>query len=145
VAPFGREVGAGVERLEIGGQEDRVRPPPLAGQDLGRRHVDLVEVRALLAVELDVDELAIHQLGDFRIGERLALHDVAPVAGRVADREEDRLVLRLGARQRLVPPGIPVDRVVPVQQQVRAALAGEAVFGTVGRLAHRRIVPFEWV
>src|SRR6202043_2446297 len=39
----GREVGAGEEGLELGGEEERVRPAALAGQDLGRGHVDLVE------------------------------------------------------------------------------------------------------
>ncbi len=96
VLVLGREVGAGVEGLEVGGEEDRVGPSPLAGEDLGGGHVDLVEVGALLAVHLDVDEVAVHDLGDLGGGEGLALHDVAPVAGRVADGEEDGLVLGAG-------------------------------------------------
>jgi hypothetical protein len=58
VAVLGREVGAGVEGLQVGRQEDRVGPAALPGQDLRGGHVDLVEVGPLLAVELDVDELA---------------------------------------------------------------------------------------
>ena len=41
--------------------------------------------------------------------ERLALHHVAPVAGGVADRDEDRLVLAARSRERLLAPRIPVD------------------------------------
>ena len=52
---------------------------------------------------------------------------MAPVAGRVADREQDRPVLLAGAGQRLLAPRVPVDRVVPVLEQVRAGLAREAV------------------
>ncbi len=122
-----REVGAGEERLQLGRQEHRVRPAALAGQDLGGGHVDLVEVGPLLAVHLDADELLVHQRRDLGIGERLALHDVAPVAGRVADREEDRLVLGARSGDRLLAPGVPVDRVVGVEQEVGAGLAGQAV------------------
>ena len=59
--------------------------------------------------------------------ERLVLHDVAPVAGGVPDREEDRLVLvpRLG--ERLFAPRVPVHRVVGVLQEVGTGFLGEAV------------------
>ena len=71
--------------------------------------------------------------------ERLALHHVAPVAGRVADREEDRLVLRPGLLQRLLAPGIPVHRVVGVLQQVGAGRRRQSV-GVFrrGLVAHTR-------
>ena len=123
----GREVGAAEEGLEVGGQEHRHRPAAVPGHRLDGGHVDLVEVGPLLAVDLDVDEVLVHQRGDRRVLEALALHDVAPVAGRVADREEDRLVLGLRPRERLGAPGIPVDRVVGVLEQVRARLAGQPV------------------
>ncbi len=129
VAVLGGEVGAGVERLELRGEEDRVRPAAVPGEDLGGGHVDLVEVRPLLAVELDVDEVAVHRLGDRRVRERLPLHHVAPEAGRIADREEDRLLLAAGARERLLPPRVPVDRVVPVEAEIRAALPAQPVGG----------------
>ena len=57
----------------------------------------------------------------------LALHHVAPVAGGIADRKEDRL--RLGARalSSLVAPGVPVHRVVRVLQEVRALLEDQPI------------------
>src|SRR3712207_7355348 len=51
-----------------------------------------VEVGPLLAVDLDRDEVRVEERRRLGILERLALHDVAPVAGRVADRQEDRPV-----------------------------------------------------
>ena len=126
------KVRPAVEGLEVGGEEDRHRPAAVPGHRLHGRHVDLVEVGPLLAVDLDVDEVLVHQGGDGRVLEALALHDVAPVAGRVADREEDRLVLGLRPGERLGAPGIPVDRVVRVLEQVRAGLAGQAVGGMFG-------------
>ena len=100
-----RKVGAAEERLELGREEDRHRPAAVpALKRLDRRHVDLVEVGPLLAVDLDVDEMLVHQGRDRGVLEALVLHHVAPVAGRVADREEDRPVLGLRPGQRLGTP-----------------------------------------
>ena len=60
--------------------------------------------------------------------ETLVRHDVAPVAGRIADREQDRLVGALGFRQRLRAPGPPVDRIVLMLKEIRAGLLGETIF-----------------
>jgi hypothetical protein len=108
----------------------------LAGQEIGsspassqcdERGRVAVDVGPLLAVHLDVDEVLVHERGDPFVLERLALHHVAPVACRVRDRQEDRLVLGARLRERLVAPGIPVHRVAGVLLQVGALLAGETV------------------
>src|SRR5207249_3243647 len=64
--------------------------------------------------------------------EALPLHHVAPVARRIADREEDRLALLAGPRERLLAPRKPVHRVVRVLEEVGAGGVDEAV----GRLGH---------
>ena len=101
--------------------------PPGAGHRLARLHVDGVDVGPLLAVELDRDEARVHQLRGLLVLERLALHHVAPVAGRVADREQDRPVLLACARERLLAPRVPVHGVVLVLEEVRRGLAGQPV------------------
>jgi hypothetical protein len=54
------------------------------------------------------------------------------VAGRVADGEEDRPVFFTRARECLFSPGIPINGVVGVLEEVRARLLGETVHaGTV--------------
>ncbi len=103
--------------LQVGRQEHRHRPAAVAGHRHHGRHVDLVEVGTLFAVDLDVDEVLVHQGRDLGVLEALALHDMTPVTGRIADRQEDRLVLGLGLRQSLRAPGIPVDRVGRVLEQ----------------------------
>ncbi len=136
-----RVVRPAVERLQVGGEEDRHRPAAVAGHRLDGGHVEVVEVGPLLAVDLDVDEPLVHQAGDGLVLEAFPLHDVAPVAGGVADREEDRLVLGLGPGQGFGPPGEPVDRVVLVLEEVRAGLAAQAVGGSVGvGVGHHRLV-----
>ena len=59
--------------------------------------------------------------------EGLALHDVAPVAGGVADAEEDGLVFRAGFFEGFGAPREPVDGIVGVLEEVGAGLVGESV------------------
>ena len=122
-----RVVGAAVERLAGRRQEDRHRPAAVAGHRDDRLHVDGVEVGTLLAIDLHAHVVLVHHGRGRGVLERLVLHHVAPVAGRVPDREEDRPVLLARPRQRLVAPRVPVDRVGGVLEEVRAGLAGETV------------------
>ena len=59
-ALVGREVGAAVEGDAVGVEEDGHRPAAVAGHRLHRLHVDRVDVGALLAVDLDRDEVLVH-------------------------------------------------------------------------------------
>ena len=111
-----RPVGAAEERLLFGREEDRHRPSALAGHRLHGLHIDLVQVRPLLAIDFDADEIAVQALRDGRVLETLVGHHVAPVAGRIADREEDRLLLRAGTLEGLRAPGLPIDRVAGMLQ-----------------------------
>ena len=54
------EVGAGVEGAAVGGEEHGHRPAARPRQRQGRLHVEGVDVRALLAVDLHVDEELVH-------------------------------------------------------------------------------------
>ena len=135
VARLRREVGAAEERLAVRRQEHGHRPAAAAGQRDDRIHVDRVEVGALLAIDLDADEALVHHAGRRRVLERLALHDMAPVARRIADRQEDRAALVARARECLVTPRIPVDGVRGVLQQIRRRLLREAVHRLRSRLA----------
>ena len=124
----GRKVRAAVERLELRRQPDAQRPAAGAGRGLDERHVHPVHVGPLFAVDLDRHEIPVQQLGHLAVLERLALHDVAPVARRVADRQEDRPVVRPRQRERLRSPGVPLDRVFGVLQEIGARLLREAVW-----------------
>ncbi len=123
----GRKVGAAIEGLALGGEKDGHRPAAAAGEHLDGFHIDGVEVGAFLAVNLDVDEVVVHQGSDGGILEGFALHYMAPVAGGVADAEEDGLVLGLGAGQCFRPPRVPVHGVMGVLKEVGAGFVDEAV------------------
>ncbi len=128
VAGGGGVVGATEEGLALGGEEHGHRPAAAAVlEGLDGLHVQLVDVGALLAVDLDAHEVLVHGRGDAFVLEGLPLHHVAPVARAVAHRQEDGLALCVGALQGLRTPGVPVDRVVGVLQQVWAGLVRQAV------------------
>ena len=87
----------------------------------------LVEVGTLFAVDLDVDEVFVHQRGNCLVLEGLMSHDVAPVAGGVPYRQQHRFVLRLGLGEGLGSPGVPVDRVGRVRLEIGAGLVAESI------------------
>ena len=128
-APAGldRPVRAAEEGLAPGGQEAGHRPAAVTGHGLHGLHVDGVDVRSLLAVDLDVDVVLVHVRRGGLVLEGLVRHDMAPVAGGVADGQQHRHVTALGLGERLRPPLLPVDRVVLVLPEVRAGARGEAV------------------
>jgi hypothetical protein len=128
IARYLREIGAAPHRFAVGGQEHGERPAALLAQVMQRGHVDLVDVRPLLAVDLDVDEEIIHDRRGRGVLEAFMGHDMAPVARRIADREQDRLVALLGRGQRIGSPRPPVHGIVPVLQQIGAGLEGQAIF-----------------
>ena len=109
-----RKIGAAPHRLAGGREEHGERPTALLAQVMHRRHVDLIDVGPLLAVDLDVDEQVVHHARGVVVLEALVRHHVAPVAGGVADRQQDRLVGALGLIERLRAPRPPVDRIVLV-------------------------------
>ena len=121
------EVGPTEERPAVGGQEYRHGPAATTGLGLHRVHVDGVDVGAFLPVDLDVDEQVVHDRRHLGVLEALVRHDVAPVAGGVADRQQDGPVQLLGPAHGVLAPGVPVDGVVPVLAQVGAGLVGQVV------------------
>ena len=104
----------------------------MTGNQHYRGHIDLVHIGMALPVDLDRDKVLIEQGGDGRVFETLPLHHMAPVTGGVADGEKDGLVLSLGLGKGLVGPGVPVDRVVGMLQQVGGVFQDQAV-GIGGR------------
>jgi hypothetical protein len=131
VARLGREVRAAVERDLVGRDEDVERPAAVPGHRLNGLHVERVDVGALLAIDLHADEALVHDGRGRLVLERLTLHHVAPVAGAVADRDEQRLVLVPGSLQGFFAPREPVDGVVLVLEEVGAGFLCESVHAPV--------------
>ena len=114
----GRGVGQGVDRPQVGAEEDVEGPAAVAALRLDEVHQVLVDVGPGLPVHLDADEIAVEKFGAGRIGKGFAGHHMAPVAGRVADRNEKRLFFGSGRSQRFDAPFLPPHRVVAVLPEV---------------------------
>jgi hypothetical protein len=92
----------------------------VSGERLNRLHVNRVEVGAFLAVDLDVDEQLVHHRGGGLVLEGLVRHDVAPVARRITDAQQDRLLCGPRELECFRSPLIPVDRIVRVLAEIWA-------------------------
>ena len=131
-----REIRASVEGLALRGEKHGQRPTPASGQHLHRVHIDLIHVRPLFAINLDIDEELVHQRGDLLILEGFPLHHMAPVARGIANRKKNRLVLRARLFKGLRSPRVPIDRIMSVLQQVRGLLVHQTI-GMHDRCTHR--------
>ncbi len=61
VAVLGREVGAAEEGFALGVEPDAHGPAAAAGAGLHEGHVEAIDIGTLLAVDLDVDEVLVHE------------------------------------------------------------------------------------
>jgi hypothetical protein len=95
-----RKIGPAPKGSAGGRQKHGQWPAALLAHGRQSCHVDLVDVGPLLAIHLDIDEEPVHDVGNFGFLEAFMRHDVAPVAGRVADGQEYRPVERLGLGER---------------------------------------------
>jgi hypothetical protein len=92
-----------------------------------RIHVDLIDVRPLFAIHFDVDEQFVHHLRGCFVLEAFVGHHMAPVAGRVTDRQQNWPVCAFCFRERFRSPWPPVHRIVLMLQQIRRDFACEAI------------------
>ena len=122
-----REISARIPGLAIRRQPKRVRPPPLPRKHLRSRHVHLINIRPLLAIDLNRHIKLIEYLRHGLGLERFAFHYVTPVAGGVPDRQEDRLAFLLGLGESRRRPGVPVNRVPRMLQEIRTLLVNKPI------------------
>ena len=123
----GRQVGAAVEDVSVGGEEDRQRPAAAAGQFGDRGLIPRVDVGPHVAIDLDGNEQLVDERRDVGVLVGLAVHLVAPVAPDRADVEIDRPVELPRQGKDVVAPFLPVDRLLRGRPQVRAGGLGELI------------------
>ena len=127
IALLGREVGSAEEGFTLRGHEHGQRPTAALTRHLDNFLIDVVEVGALLAIDLDVDEALVHQARDGGILERFVRHHVTPVTRGVAHRQVDGLVLFSGSSKRFFSPWIPINRVLGVLLKIGGGLNGQPI------------------
>ena len=103
-----------MKRTPIRREENGHGPSTLSGERLHRLHIDIVDIWTFLAVYLYRDKMLVHDGGSILVLEGFALHDMAPVAGRIANAEQNRFIFPFCLFQGFLAPGIPIYRVVCV-------------------------------
>lgn len=129
VASGRRKVGSAPDRRGVGGKKHGQWPAALFAELVKGGHVDLIDFGSFFAIDLDVDEEAVHDRGSFLILKAFMGHNVAPVAGGVANRKEDWFVVPLGFLQRGKAPGAPMDGIVLVLEQIGTCFVFKKVLG----------------
>src|SRR6516162_8600897 len=112
VTIVGWEIGATVKWTTVGSKEDGHGPATLLSQGLHCLHVNVIYIGPFFTIYFNRDKMLIHQASCVFVLEGFALHDMAPVAGRVANTEQDRLVLLLRLLQGFFAPRVPFYRVM---------------------------------
>ncbi len=79
------EVRSAPNRSRLAVEEHGQWPAALLAQGMQRAHVDGVDIGPLLPVDLDVHEQLVHDGRRRFVLEALVRHDVAPMAGGIAD------------------------------------------------------------
>ena len=92
-ARFFRKVGRREERLATRGHDDGERPAATSRHHLGNRHVLGIYIRALFTIHFHRHVVPVEHLCHLLVLEGLVSHNMAPVAGGIADGKEYRLVL----------------------------------------------------
>src|SRR5579863_5412276 len=84
-----REIGPAIEGPSVGSEEYIQRPAATAGDRLYGFHIDVIQIRPLFPVDLDVDKMLIHEPRGIGILKAFSFHDMAPVTGRITDADQD--------------------------------------------------------
>ena len=113
----------------VWGEPNVERPTSTTGQLLDEVDVNAVDVGTLFALDFDTNEMLIEVVGYFGVGKRLAIHNVTPVASRLAGREKNDFSLRFRFFERLDTPWEPVYRIVGVLLQIGRLLKQEPIGG----------------
>ena len=139
---LGWEIGSPEKRLQVRGQKHVERPAPsFPKHRLKTRHVDLVHIGPFFPVKFHADEVLIEKFRYLFILERLPLHHVAPVTGRIADAQQNHLVVLAGLFKSLFSPGIPIHRIKSVLEEVRGFGIDQPVRLAVFRAKFCRLGP----
>ena len=94
--------------LALRREEHGQGPAAVLAQKLQRLLVDGVDVGAFLPVDLDVDEELVHECCDVAVLEAFVGHDMAPVARRIPNAEEDGFVVPSRFFESYRSPYLPV-------------------------------------
>ena len=114
------KISAAPERFASWRQEHGQGPAAAFAKSVQSRHINMIDIGALLAIDLDVHEKLVHHGRGRFVLKTFMRHHMAPMAGGIADREQNRLIYRLRFRERRRAPHPPMHGILGVLQKIRA-------------------------
>jgi hypothetical protein len=96
--------------------------------------IDLIQVWSLLTIYLDIDEVLVHELGNFLIFKALMSHDVTPMTGGVPYTQKNGLIFISSFLKRFFSPGVPIHRMMLVLKEIGTGFMGKAISHRGARL-----------
>src|SRR3954454_8191184 len=102
-----REVGASKKRFQLRSEPDRHRPSAAPCGCLNEEHVDPINVGPFLTIHFDGHIITIQYLSNALVLKGFVCHDMTPVASRIANRQENRLIFVARLIESRFPPRQP--------------------------------------
>jgi hypothetical protein len=130
------KISAAPKRFAGWRQEHGERPAAAFAERMQGCHIDMIDIGALLAIDLDVYEKLVHDGRGRFVFKAFMRHYMAPMAGGIADREQDRFVLRLCFLERRGAPHPPVHGILGVLQEIGACRLAKLVLAGCGHEAN---------
>src|SRR5688572_9748153 len=124
---FWREISTAIKWFSLRGKKNIQWPSAAAGHGLYRIHINMIEVRPLFPVYFNIDEMLIHDRSRGLVFKTFPLHNMAPMASRIANTYQDGFIIFFRFVQCLISPGIPVNRIMGMLQQVRTGLMNKMI------------------
>src|SRR5699024_2729232 len=129
VAFFFGNISSRVKRLFIRSKEYIQRPSAPAGKHLANQHIGIIDIRAFLTVDFDINKVLVHEFSNSVILKGFPSHYAAPVASGITASQENRFVFLPCLRLGLLSPGLSVNRIVGTLEHVGPALLFQSIVG----------------
>ena len=124
---FAWVIGPAIKRFTCRGAKDSHGPAATSSKRLHCIHVDRINIGTFFSVHFDVHKQLVHDRCGGAVFKTLMRHHVAPVAGGVADRQQNGFACSLRFGKSLVTPLIPMDGVISMLPKIWRRSVGESV------------------
>ncbi len=101
-------------------REDKVEGPSSGAGHHGlcEFHVKSIDVGQFFSIDLNRDESIVHKGAYLFVSKAFSEHHMTPVAGGVANGEEDWFIFFAGFFESFITPWVPIDSVVGAHQEI---------------------------
>ena len=119
ISSYRREISSSIKWHGIRCKENIQGPTTTPRHCLYGIHVYMIKVRPLFSINFYIDKMFIHNNSCRFVFKTFFFHDMTPMTGRIANADKNWFVFFPGKSQSFITPGIPMNRVMCMLQQIR--------------------------